>query len=36
MKAVTPSYCLVDLIPEEIKLLPPKCFEIKHDGEYIK
>ena len=36
MKAVTPSHHPVKLIPEGIKLLPPKCFEGEHDGKSVK
>ena len=36
MRAATPSHRPVGLIPEGIKLLPPECFEDKHDRESIK
>ena len=36
MRAVTPSCRPVGLMPEGIKLLPPECFEGKHNGESIK
>ena len=36
MKAATPSFHSVDLMPKGVKLLPPECFESKHDNESIK
>ena len=36
MRAATPSRHPVGLILEGIKLLPPECFEGKHDVESVK
>ena len=36
MRAATPSHRPEGLMPEGIKLLPPECFEVEHDGESTK
>ena len=36
MRAATPSHHPLGLMLEGIKLLPPECFEGKHDVEFVK
>ena len=36
MRAATPSHRPVGLMPEGIKLSPPKCFEGEHNGESVE